>query len=86
LERGIVITVGIVGDYNNDHHYERTVAVAGPTAEERNDLGEWWWDVVYPETGDNQTERGVEGIHTCTILAADPPDNDLVGVTYDLGG
>jgi len=82
-----MITLKIVGDYNNGHHYERTVQVPGPMPGRRVPaIEEWWWDVVFNETGDGQTGRKDVGIHTCTVLAADPPDDDLVGVEYDLGG
>lgn len=87
-----MIRVKIVGDYNTGHHYERTVEIPGPTGDqcaccppcELDD--DWWNTTVYDETGDGQTDPKSVGIHTCTVLAADPPHEHLIGAECDLGG
>lgn len=79
-----MITVKIVGDYNTGHHYERVVEVPGFGPDV--DIEDWWEDTVFQETGDGQFGRHVDAIHTCTVVAADPPHENLVGATYDLDG
>lgn len=53
MNEGVQVRVRIEGSYENGHSYDRVVVVDAPDPVYGPDE-DWWWDVVFPETGDGQ--------------------------------
>jgi hypothetical protein len=78
------LKVKIEGRYTCGHQYERVVELAEPEPHppitDVDWWSDWWWEVVFPHTGD-----GVFGSYggwaAGTILQAD--DEALVGACYE---
>lgn len=91
--------VKVEGSYTNGHSYERVVEVVEPegyppigappspswvTSEDAGWWHEWWWEEVFPHTGDGVRIGGIGGSHKATVVeAADP---SLVGADYIFEG
>lgn len=74
----VQVLVHIVGGYANPsgHTYDRSVLVDAPTS---GDLFDWWFDEVYPETGDDVHDNS--GSY-CTATIAEGPA-ELVGQKHE---
>lgn len=72
------VTVRIENYYPDGHESTFLLEVPGPTSA---DVEEWWWEVVFPYTGDGHGIGGMDAVYVATVTDADA--GDLVGQTRE---
>lgn len=78
VEPNAPTVVDIDGVYEGGHSYKRRVEVETPWLWE--DIDDWWWDVVFEETGDGEYAK--QGSCTTAKVVSSPMES-MVGREYE---
>lgn len=82
MDDSTLVTVHVENSYVCGHESEKTAQVEPPDPE--YDLGEWWRETVYDETGDGHGPCSqTEGSYYKATVTAAPGNPELVGQTYE---
>lgn len=69
------------GEYTNGHSYQRIIEYDFEDPPTNADWYGWWDELLFDDTGDGVTEKGVGSYYVATILESDDPE--LIGQMWE---